>query len=131
VFVYHEAFIRYGRSRRPEVAYRAGKVGHVEVKTELAAALEPAPGSDRERRAAVLAKAGSPAGRSWSKARSAPRRRPTNHDARPRRDEDVVRIELTQIFQHKGDKGHQERAMWFAFVSFVSLVLNQPCKKAR
>jgi tryptophanyl-tRNA synthetase len=57
VFVYHDAF-------NPDVAevedlkarYRAGKVGDVEVKTKLAAALNARLDPIRERRAAILAK---------------------------------------------------------------------------
>ena len=62
VFIYHDAF-------NPNTAevddlkarYRAGKVGDVEVKTKLANALNAHLEPIRERRAAVLAEAGSPA----------------------------------------------------------------------
>jgi tryptophanyl-tRNA synthetase len=57
VFTYHDAF----NANKPEVEdlkarYRAGKVGDVEVKTKLAAALNEHLEPMRERRAAVLAK---------------------------------------------------------------------------
>jgi tryptophanyl-tRNA synthetase len=59
VFIYHDAF-------NPDVAevddlkarYRAGKVGDVEVKTKLAAALNAHLGPIRERRHAALARPG-------------------------------------------------------------------------
>ena len=59
VFIYHDAF-------NPNVAevddlkarYRAGKVGDVEVKTKLAAAINVVLEPMRERRAAVLARPG-------------------------------------------------------------------------
>ena len=47
---------RHRRGRRSQGAYRAGKVGDVEVKTKLAAALNRRLDPIRERRAAVLAK---------------------------------------------------------------------------
>ena len=63
VFIYHDAF-------NPNTAevddlkarYRAGKVGDVEVKTKLAAALNAHLDPIRERRAAALARPGLPAG---------------------------------------------------------------------
>jgi len=59
VFIYHDAF----NPNRDEVEdletrYRAGKVGDVEVKTKLAAAVNAMLAPIRERRAAVLAKPG-------------------------------------------------------------------------
>jgi tryptophanyl-tRNA synthetase len=57
VFIYHDVF----NPNTPEVddlkaRYRAGKVGDVEVKTKLAAALNAHLDPIRERRAALLAK---------------------------------------------------------------------------
>jgi tryptophanyl-tRNA synthetase len=59
VFIYHDAF----NPNREEVEdlktrYRAGKVGDVEVKTKLAAAVNAMLDPIRERRAAVLARPG-------------------------------------------------------------------------
>jgi tryptophanyl-tRNA synthetase len=59
VFIYHDAF----NDNRPEVddlkaRYEAGKVGDVEVKTKLAAAINRVLDPMRERRAALLARPG-------------------------------------------------------------------------
>jgi tryptophanyl-tRNA synthetase len=59
VFIYHDAF----NDNREEVEdlktrYRAGKVGDVEVKTKLAAAINARLDPIRERRAAALARPG-------------------------------------------------------------------------
>ena len=59
MFIYHDAF----NPNRAEVddlkaRYRAGKVGDVEVKTKLAAAINAMLDPIRERRRAVLAKPG-------------------------------------------------------------------------
>ena len=59
VFIYHDAF----NPNRAEVddlkaRYRAGKVGDVEVKTKLAAAINAMLEPIRERRAAALARPG-------------------------------------------------------------------------
>ena len=59
MFIYHDAF----NPNREEVEdlktrYRAGKVGDVEVKTKLAAAINAMLDPMRERRAAVLARPG-------------------------------------------------------------------------
>jgi len=57
VFVYHDAFNpNTGEVEDLKARYRAGKVGDVEVKTKLAAALNAHLQPIRERRAAVLAK---------------------------------------------------------------------------
>ena len=57
VFVYHDAFNpNTGEVEDLKARYRAGKVGDVEVKTKLAAALNAHLEPIRERRAAVLAK---------------------------------------------------------------------------
>ena len=90
VFIYHDAF-------NPNVAevedlkarYRAGKVGDVEVKTKLAAAINAMLEPMRERRAAVLARPGYLA----TCCSRAPRARAGRGDdgARARRDEDCVR----------------------------------------
>ncbi len=62
MFIYHDAF----NPNRAEVEdlkarYRAGKVGDVEVKTKLAAAINAMLEPIRERRAAVLGTSGLPA----------------------------------------------------------------------
>ena len=75
VFIYHDAF-------NPNTAevddlkarYRAGKVGDVEVKTKLANALNAHLDPIRERRAAVLAQARSPARDSLRRIAPRPRR---------------------------------------------------------
>jgi tryptophanyl-tRNA synthetase len=59
VFVYHDAFNPdQAEVEDLKARYRAGKVGDVEVKTKLAAALNRHLDPIRERRAAVLAKPG-------------------------------------------------------------------------
>ena len=60
------------RSTISKTRYRAGKVGDVEVKTKLAAALNAHLDPIRERRAAVLAQARPAQARSCSRARAAP-----------------------------------------------------------
>ena len=90
VFTYHDAFNpNVGEVDDLKARYRAGKVGDVEVKTKLANALNAHLDPIRERRAAVLAEAGSAAGDPRSKVRGAPAVSPQRDDgARARRDED-------------------------------------------
>ncbi len=62
VFIYHDAFNpNLAEVEDLKARYRAGKVGDVEVKTKLAAALNAHLEPMRERRAASLAPAGLPA----------------------------------------------------------------------
>ena len=59
VFIYHDAFNpQPRRGGGPEGPLRAGKVGDVEVKTKLAAAINAMLEPIRERRAAALARPG-------------------------------------------------------------------------
>lgn len=59
VFIYHDAFNpNKGEVEDLKTRYRAGKVGDVEVKTKLAAAINAVLDPIRERRAAALAKPG-------------------------------------------------------------------------
>jgi tryptophanyl-tRNA synthetase len=59
VFTYHDAFNRnHAEVEDLKVRYRAGKVGDVEVKTKLAAAINAMLDPMRERRAAALARPG-------------------------------------------------------------------------
>ena len=85
VFIYHDAF----NPNRAEVEdlkarYRAGKVGDVEVKTKLAAAINAMLDPIRERRAAALARPGVPARHADRRIAARARRRAGDDGARAR-----------------------------------------------